>query len=108
MARLAVAGLWHQGLVLAASLAALGHDVRGLADDAAAATALSGAVLPLYEPGLADLVRHGLEARRLRFTAEPGDAVTAAEFVFLSLDTPVGEDDRPVLQRVFDASDVSY
>jgi UDPglucose 6-dehydrogenase len=102
MARLAVAGLWHQGLVLAASLAALGHDVRGLADDAAAATALSGAVLPLYEPGLADLVREGLETRRLRFTAEPGDAVTAAEFVFLSLDTPVGEDDRPVLQRVFD------
>jgi len=88
-----VAGLWHLGTVTAACLAGAGHDVTGLADDPAAADALTAGHPPVHEPGLADLLRAGREAGRLRFTADPG-AVAGADVVWVAWDTPVDDDDR--------------
>ena len=87
-------GLWHLGSVTAACLAAGGHRVVGLDDDAATAARLANGQAPLFEPGLDALLREGLDAGRLRFTADVDDAVRDARVVWIAFDTPVDEDDR--------------
>src|SRR5689334_3988767 len=92
--RVAVLGLWHLGSVTAACLAHAGHVVTGYDPDASVVAGLAGAVPPIAEPGLADLVRHGQQAGRLAFTASIGDAVRDADVVWVCFDTPVDDDDR--------------
>lgn len=97
----AVLGLWHLGAVTAACLASGGHQVRGLDDDVAA---LSEGRAPLFEPGLDELLRAGLEAGRLRFESDPVAALRNAEVLWVTVDTPVDEDDvadtESVVRRV--------
>ena len=100
MSRIAVTGVWHQGAVLSAGLAELGHDIVALADREAAER-LSRAEPLVYEPGLAEAIRRSMEAGRLRYTSDPADALGGAEFAYISTDTPVDERDVPQLQEVF-------
>jgi UDPglucose 6-dehydrogenase len=104
MARICVVGLWHQGSVLAACFAELGHDVVGVDTDAAVVAGLLDGRPPLHEPGLPELIKAGMEAGRLDFTADPDTAVPGADLVYLSLDTPVGADDGADLEPVFAAA----
>jgi UDPglucose 6-dehydrogenase len=92
--RVAVFGLWHLGSVTAACLASGGHDVVGLDLDAERVAGLAAGAPPLYEPGLEELVREGLGSGRLRFTADAADALSDAELLWVTFDTPVDEDDR--------------
>jgi UDPglucose 6-dehydrogenase len=92
--RVAVLGLWHLGSVTAACLAAGGHDVVGLDPDAGVVARMQQGEPPLHEPGLAELVADGLAVGRLRFTADPADALRDAEVLWVTFDTPVDEDDR--------------
>jgi len=101
MARIGITGLWHQGVVLAACLAELGHEVVGLTD-AVTGAALNNAQPPVHEPGLAELLRRNIDAGRLRFVDEPAVALAEVEFVYISLDTPVADDDGPILEPVYD------
>ncbi len=89
-----VFGLWHLGSVTAACLASAGHQVTGLDPDAATVAKLNNGEPPLYEPGLADLTKAGVESGRLRFTTDAGEALRDAEVVWVTYDTPVDEDDR--------------
>lgn len=99
MSRIAITGIWHQGMVLSAALAAIGHDVVGVvAPDAVAQ--LTGGTPLLHEPGVGELLAAGVAAGKLRFTADPAAALHDAEFVYVSTDTPVDEEDRPVLGEV--------
>lgn len=91
--KVCVFGLWHLGTVVAASLAAAGHDVVGLDLEAGTVDALGRGQPPLFEPGLADLVKRGLDGRKLRFTTNVRD-VSNADVVWIAYDTPVDEDDR--------------
>jgi UDPglucose 6-dehydrogenase len=100
MARICVVGLWHQGTVLAGCFSELGHDVVGVATDDGVVAGLQGGRPPLHEPGLAELVRAGLDAGRLRFTTDFSAGVADADFVYLSLDTPVGPGDEADLAPV--------
>jgi len=100
-----VVGGWHQASVVSACFADLGHDVTGIADDAATAEGLNAGQAPVYEPGLADLLRHNLAAGRLRYTTSYADGLRQAEFVFLSIDTPVAEGDESDLKPVLDAAE---
>jgi UDPglucose 6-dehydrogenase len=79
--------------VTAACLAKVGHDVIGLDDDPENVRALAEGHPPLFEPGLEDLLRAGLAAGKLRFTADDR-AVADADVVWVAFDTPVDEDDR--------------
>jgi UDPglucose 6-dehydrogenase len=101
----AVAGLWHLGSVTAACLAGAGFRVCAVDPDAATVAGLSQARPPVAEPGLAELIRQGLDAGRLDFSTDPA-AVTGAEVVWVAHDTPVDEDDNAdvdfVLDRVAD------
>lgn len=91
--KVCVHGLWHLGTVTAACLARAGHDVTGLDDDGDALRALATGVPPLFEPGLEDLVKSGMAAGRLRFTADPAAALRDADVLWVAFDTPVDAED---------------
>lgn len=97
-----VHGLWHLGAVTAACLADAGLATVGLAETADAAAALARGEPPLYEPGLAELMRAGLDSGRLSFTADAATAVGGAELVWVAFDTPVDEQDRADTGHVLD------
>ncbi|MFL5955189.1 MAG: UDP-glucose dehydrogenase family protein [Gaiellaceae bacterium] len=78
----------------------MGHDVVGLTEPARADALNAGKPL-VHEPGLSELLHRGIAAGRLRFVASPRDAVEGAELVYLSLDTPVADDDSPLLDEVY-------
>jgi UDPglucose 6-dehydrogenase len=88
----AVLGAGYVGLTTAACLAHLGHDVACADVVASKVDALNAGRLPIVEEGLEDLVRAGLDDGRLRFVLGPAAAVPDAEFVFLCVPTPQGED----------------
>jgi UDPglucose 6-dehydrogenase len=91
--KIAVLGLWHLGSVTAACVAAAKVATVGIDDDAARIAGLSRGEPPLFEPGLADLVRAGLDAGTLRFTTDNA-AVADADVVWVCYDTPVDDEDR--------------
>jgi UDPglucose 6-dehydrogenase len=99
--KIAVVGLWHLGLVTAASLATAGHTVVALADDEATADALQQGVLPLFEPGLDDAIRDAIASGGLRFTSDRAE-LRDAEVVWITYDTVIDEEDRAAVQQVID------
>ena len=92
--RIAVFGLWHLGTVTAACLAEAGHEVVGLDFEGTVIEDLSRGKAPLFEPGLDDLLAQGLASGRLRFTGDPGEALKAAELLWVTFDTPVNDRDQ--------------
>ena len=103
--KVCVYGLWHLGSVTAASLASLGHEVVGLDHDRANIAALARGVPPVAEPGLDDLVRAGIDRSTLRFTTDPADALTDAELLWITFDTPVDDNDKADVDFVLDATE---
>jgi UDPglucose 6-dehydrogenase len=86
--QLSVIGVGHVGLVTAATMAAVGHNVVGLDDDAAKIASLLDGRVPFYEPGLQELVGQQVAAGRLRFTTDLADALAVAEVAFVCVGTP--------------------
>jgi UDPglucose 6-dehydrogenase len=86
--RIAIVGCGHVGLVMAAGLAELGHDVTGIDISQDLVDRLKAGDVHIREPGLAELVRSGIDAGRLCFTTRYEEAVPHAEFIFLAVDTP--------------------
>jgi UDPglucose 6-dehydrogenase len=84
----AVVGVGHVGLVTAACLAADGHHVVGMDDDASKIDGLLEGRIWFYEPGLDELVHEQVDAGRLSFTADLGVALKEAEIVFVCVGTP--------------------
>jgi UDPglucose 6-dehydrogenase len=106
MATIAVAGLWHQGTVLAACFADMGHSVRGIANDLAQARALAAAKPVVHEPKLNTILRRNIKAGRLTFTTDVTAALTGADFAYVAMDTPVGEDDSSDLSTILEAAEI--
>jgi UDPglucose 6-dehydrogenase len=94
MAQIATIGLWHLGCVVSAGLASLGHTVRGTDPDVDAVRSLQQGNLPIHEPGLPELMAAQSKSGRLSFVETSCEALKIADFVFLTFDTPVDEDDR--------------
>ena len=88
MSRVAVVGAGYVGLTTAACLAHLGHDVVCCDVVAEKVAGLSRGQLPIFEAGLDELVRQGLDGDRLAFVVASGPAAEEAEFVFLCVPTP--------------------
>jgi UDPglucose 6-dehydrogenase len=99
--RIAVVGEWHQASVVAACFAELGAEVVGITACEADASRLNAGEAPVHEPGLEDLLRDGIRRGRLRFSTDHREALTGIDFVFLAIDTPVGERDESDLAPVF-------
>jgi UDPglucose 6-dehydrogenase len=98
--KIAVVGTGYVGLVLGACLAENGNDVICVDKDEAKIKTLEAGKMPIYEPGLEELVRrnHGLE--RLIFTTDLSSAVKGSSIVFIAVGTPQGEDGAADLQHV--------
>ncbi len=92
MSRVAVIGTGYVGLTTGAYLAHIGHDVTCADVVEGKIERLSRGELPIFEPGLDEMVRHGLDTGRLSFVVGSASAVRGAEFVFLCLPTPQGHD----------------
>ncbi len=92
--RVAVQGMWHLGCVTAACLAEAGFDTIGLDPDPDLIEDLRRGRPPLHEPGLTELLSAGVGGGRLRFTADPADALASADLLWVTFDTPVDDDDR--------------
>ena len=90
--RVAVIGAGYVGLTTAACLAHLGHEVVAADVVEAKVNALNEGRIPIVEEGLEELVRAGLDKGLLRFVLGAGEAVEGAEFVFLCVPTPQGDD----------------
>jgi nucleotide sugar dehydrogenase len=101
--RVAVVGTGYVGAVTATCLAWLGHEVCGLDVDPTQAGQLSQGQVPFYEPELSELLTSVLPTGRLRFTHEPHDALTDADFVFLCVGTPTSASGMPDLAQIADA-----
>jgi UDPglucose 6-dehydrogenase len=102
--RIAVVGTGYVGLTTGAYLAHLGHHVvcADVLEDKVAR--LNRGDVPILEAGLDELVREGLEAERLSFVVGAAVAAVDAEFVFLCVQTPQGEDGSADLTYIRDAA----
>jgi len=100
MRNITVIGVGYVGLVTGACFADLGNRVCCLDVDEAKITMLKEGGVPIYEPGLEELVRRNVNAGRLCFTTAYPDALTSAEFVFIAVGTPEGVDGEADLKYV--------
>src|SRR5262245_15996649 len=98
--KIAVVGTGYVGLVLGACLAENGNDVVCVDKDESKIATLKGGGMPIYEPGLQEMVRHNSHEERLQFTIDLAAAVAAAEIVFIAVGTPQGEDGSADLSHV--------
>ena len=101
---IAVIGTGYVGLVTGACFAEFGVDVTCVDVDAAKIENLLAGVMPIYEPGLDQLVAKNLAAGRLHFTTDLGTAVEQALVVFLAVGTPPKEDGSANMAFVEDAA----
>ncbi|MDQ4149838.1 MAG: UDP-glucose/GDP-mannose dehydrogenase family protein [Actinomycetota bacterium] len=102
--RIAVIGVGHVGLVTAAALAHLGHDVIGLDEDPAKLEALAAGATPFFEPGLFDLVKKGRTVGRLAFTGDIAHAMEGASVAFICVGTPSSPHGEANLRAVYRAA----
>ena len=103
--RVAMIGTGYVGLVSGACFADFGHDVTCVDKDAAKIAALTRGEVPIYEPGLNDLVAANTRAGRLKFTNDLPGAVKAADAVFIGVGTPSRRGDGHAdLSFVYDAA----
>ena len=86
--RIAMIGSGYVGLVSGACFADFGHDVVCVDKDPAKIDALRAGRIPIFEPGLDALVAENSRLGRLRFSLELGEAVSAADAVFIAVGTP--------------------
>jgi UDPglucose 6-dehydrogenase len=104
--KIAVIGTGYVGLVTATCLAESGNDVVGIDKDAHKIAVLEGDQLPIYEPGLLELVRRNRREARLNFTTDLTRGAGPAELVFIAVGTPQAADgaaDLSSLWAVVDA-----
>lgn len=93
-------GIGYVGLVQAAALADVGHDVVCVDVDAEKVERLKQGIIPIYEPGLEDLVSQNYAAGRLTFTNDPAQAVAHGDIQMIAVGTPPNEDGSADLKYV--------
>lgn len=86
--KLAIIGTGYVGLVTGACFAQVGHHVICVDKDERKVATLQAGGLPIYEPGLAELVKENVAAGRLRFTASTPEGVAGADVIFIAVPTP--------------------
>lgn len=101
---LLVIGTGYVGLVTGTCFAEMGHHVVCLDIDQNKINRLNKGEIPIYEPGLEEMVKRNVKAGRLKFTADYKSAVEAASLCFISVDTPMGIDGNANLQHLKEAA----
>src|SRR5947208_14396723 len=90
---LAIIGSGYVGLVTGACFADVGHNVICVDNDAQKIKQLQAGEVPIYEPGLEEIIHRSVSAHRLRFTGSIEDGVENSQIVFIAVPTPQRPDD---------------
>ena len=98
--KIAVVGTGYVGLVAGACFAESGNDVICVDKDDAKVRTLKRGKMPIYEPGLEELVRRNRAEKRLSFTTNLSKAVRDSSVIFIAVGTPQGEDGSADLTHV--------
>jgi len=103
--RLVAFGVGYVGLVTGTGLSELGHDVLCVDIDAHRVAELHKGNIPIYEPGLSDLVRRNVKSRRLTFATSVTPPFDEADVYFVAVGTPPGADGSADVSAVFAVAD---
>jgi UDPglucose 6-dehydrogenase len=103
VSRLTIVGAGYVGLVTVACMADLGHDVVAMDIDAGKIRLLREGGVPIYEPGLAELI--AANRQRIEFTTDAAQAYSTGEFIFICVDTPPTPSGDADLSRIWQALD---
>src|SRR5918993_2006895 len=98
--KIAVVGSGYVGLVAGACLAENGNDVICIDKDPAKVRTLQRGRIPIYEPGLEEMVKRNRAEKRLTFTTDLPRGARTSQIVFIAVGTPTGEDGSADLQHV--------
>jgi len=98
--KITVIGTGYVGLVAGTCLANLGNDVICLDVDEEKINKLNNDIIPIYEPGLEELVKRNKKEGRLRFTTDKKMAIRNGKVIFIAVGTPMGENHEADLRFV--------
>lgn len=98
--KITVFGSGYVGLVTSACLADVGHYVKCIDIDANRVAKLNSGVIPIYEPGLEELLHNNVGAGRLSFSTDAAQGVSHGDLIFIAVGTPPDEDGKADLQYV--------
>jgi UDPglucose 6-dehydrogenase len=104
MMRITIVGTGYVGLTTGACLAHLGHDVTCADIVLEKVDLLNQGEIPIFETGLAELVREGIDGGRLRFVVGAAEPAATSEFVFLCVPTPARPDGSADMSYIEDAA----
>lgn len=100
MLKVTIFGAGYVGLVTGACLAEVGHDVVCVDTDEKKVDDLNRGIIPIYEPGLEDLIASNFVEKRLRFTTDAAQAIRHGDIQFIAVGTPPDEDGSADLRHV--------
>lgn len=103
--KIAVIGTGYVGLVVGACLADMGNDIICIDNNETKLLQLRNGIIPIYEPGLEELVKVNTMEKRLTFSSNINDAVKQSEVCFIAVGTPQGEDGSADLQYVMQVAE---
>jgi UDPglucose 6-dehydrogenase len=102
--KIGIIGTGYVGLVAGACFAESGNDVICADIVEAKIARLNAGEVPIYEPGLDELIERNVAAERLRFTTDVAGCVRSSDIIFIAVGTPPGEDGSADLQHVLAVS----
>ena len=103
--KVCVIGTGYVGLVVGTCLADMGNDVICVDKDEAKLEKLHQGIIPIYEPGLEDLIKINVSEERLTFTSDIDAAVKASEVCYIAVGTPQDEDGSADMQYVYQVAE---
>lgn len=98
--KVTVIGTGYVGLILGVGLAEFGHTVVCADIDQSKIALLQKGIIPIYEPGLKEVVDKNVEAGRLQFTEEVDEAILMSDLIFIAVGTPMGQEGKADLSIV--------
>lgn len=104
--KITIIGTGYVGLVTGACFAHMGNQVRCVDIDEEKIDVLNQGKLPIYEPGLQEIVDSNRAEGRLSFTTDTAEAVRASEFVFIAVGTPMAENGSADVQHVLEVAGI--
>jgi UDPglucose 6-dehydrogenase len=102
--RIIVVGSGYVGLVTGVCFAESGVSVTCIDNNPDKIQKLKEGIVPIYEPGLEDMLKRNVEKKRLTFTTQLKDGIDGAEVIFVAVGTPPGEDGSADMKHVLDVA----
>lgn len=105
MAKITFIGTGYVGLVSGTCFAEIGHDVICVDKMPEKITNLKNGIIPIYEPGLSELVQNNIANNRLSFTTDLAEALHQSDFIFIAVGTPQNNEGKADLSQVFSCAE---